>query len=327
MKQSRLWIGAGALGAAAIILVRRLLSKTDIRFNSLDPERAPDDDSQFIELQGLRVRVRMAGKGSPAVVLLHGFAASVFTWHKVFEALATYGTLIAFDRPAYGFTSRPIREKWNGRSPYSLEAQVDLTISLLDQFKIDRAILVGHSAGGTVATQTALSHPERVQSLVLISPAIYTDVPPPPGLHRLFDSSIMRFGGPLIARIAARFANPILNRAWHDPTRITAEIREGYLEPFRSEDWDKGMWEVARANRSAGLPHQIRMIQVPTLVVTGDDDHVVAVDGTKRLARELPNARLVVIADCGHIPQEERPHEFLDAVIPFIKSEPDDERR
>ncbi len=303
------------------------MSTTEIHFNSLDPELAPDDGSQFIDSQGLRVRVRMSGKGSPAIVLLHGFAASVFTWHKVFEALAANGTLIAFDRPAYGYTSRPVRAKWNGRSPYSLEAQVDLTISLLDQFRIDRAILIGHSAGGTVATLTALSHPERIQSLVLISPAIYSDLPPPLWLRRLFDSSVMRYGGPWIARIAARFANPILNRAWHDPTRITPEIREGYLEPFRSENWDKGMWEVARSNRSAGLRHQVRMLQVPTLVVTGDDDHVVAVDETKRLARELPNARLVLISDCGHIPQEERPQAFLDAVIPFVRSEPDDERR
>lgn len=320
MRRGHRWLGAVALSAAGALLARRWLPPTGIAFNSLDPEHALDDGSEFVDLNGLSVRTRVAGHGRPALVLLHGFAASTFTWHQVFTELSRLGTLIAFDRPAHGFTARPIQSKWGGRSPYSLEDQADLTIAILDHFGIDRAILVGHSAGGSVAALTALRHLNRVPSLILIAPAIYSDIPPPPWLRRIFGASLMRNVGPWIARTGARCAHPILNRAWHDSTRITAEIREGYFAPFRVTDWDKGMWEAARVNHSLGLRHQIGALRVPTLVITGDDDRVVPVAESRRLASELPDAKLEVIPDCGHIPQEEQPQLFLDAVIPFIRA-------
>ncbi len=320
MKLNRLWLGAAVLGGAAILFARRRLPAASVTFNSLDPERDLDDGSQFVDLQGLRVRTRVAGSGPTAIVLLHGFAASVFTWHRVFRQLSELGTVIAFDRPAYGFTTRPVEADWDGHSPYSLKAQADLTIAMLDHFGIDRAILVGHSAGGSVAVLTALRQPDRLQSLILISPAVYSDVPPPPWLRRIFDAALMRHVGPWIARTGARYANPILDRAWHDPSRINAETREGYFAPFRAKDWDRGMWEAARVNHSTGLRDQVGLLRMPVLVMTGDDDRVVPVTETQRLARELPDARLVVVPDCGHIPQEEQPRSFLDAVIPFIRA-------
>ncbi len=318
MKFSRLLIGAGALGTLGIVAARR--AGIDIAFDSLDPEQAVEDGSQFVDWCGVRVRTLSAGNGRPAIVLLHGFAASVFTWHRVFQPLSQLGTVVAFDRPAFGYTTRPVHHHWKGQSPYSLEAQADLTIAMLDHFKIDKAILVGHSAGGTVASLTAQNYPDRVESLILVAPAIYIDVPPPPWLRNLFDTSTMEHVGPWIARTLARYANPIMNRAWHDPRRITPDIRLGYVKPFATRNWDKGMWEAARANRSVGLGQRVGGLKMPTLVMSGDDDHVVPLTQTRQLAAELPHAKLSIIESSGHIPQEEQPQAFLDTVIPFIHS-------
>ena len=111
-----------------------------------------------------------------------------------------------------------------------------------------------------------------------------------------------------------------MNRAWHDPRRITPEIRDGYLRAFRSMNWDRGMWEAARANRAPGLQRKLASLTTRTLVITGDDDRVVPVKQTERLARELPNASLTVIPDCGHIPQEEQPEALFDILMRFIET-------
>jgi pimeloyl-ACP methyl ester carboxylesterase len=135
-----------------------------------------DADSRFVEISGLDVHYKAAGAGQPVLVLLHGFGASTFTWQEVTAPLSEVGTVLAFDRPAFGLTERPLPGEWEGDNPYSPENQADLTIALLDQFGIREATLVGHSAGGTVATLTALRHPQRIAALVLVAPAIYAGV-------------------------------------------------------------------------------------------------------------------------------------------------------
>ena len=93
-------------------------------------------------------------------MLLRGFGASTFSWREAVAPLAERGRVIAFDRPAFGLTERILRGDWNpdewpGGSPYTPEAQADLSIALLDALEIDEAVLVGHSAGGTVAMLAA----------------------------------------------------------------------------------------------------------------------------------------------------------------------------
>lgn len=320
MKLRRIVLATGAACIGVSLIALRRLPTIKIAFNSLDPERAIDDGSQFVDVRGLRVRTRVAGTGKPSIVLLHGFAASVFTWHNVFDELAKLGTVIAFDRPAYGFTSRPIDTDPARQDVYSMNAQVELTLAMLDHFGIDRAVLGGHSAGGTVAVATALVHPERVESLVLVAPAIYIDGAPPKWLHCVVGFSPMGRIGPRIARLIACFTLPIMRRIWHYPSLITPSIVEGYVKPFRVWNWDKAMWKAVRGIWPTHLPGKVGALRLPTLLVTGDDDRIVPVSQTQRAARDIPGAKLVIIPDCGHIPQEEQPEAFVEAVSEFVRS-------
>ncbi len=136
-------------------------------------EQLADPDSLFVEVDGLTVHYKRAGQGEPLFILLHGFGASLFSWREVMAPLSQSGTVIAFDRPAFGLTERPMPGEWQGESPYSAAAQVDLTLALMDTLDVPEAILVGNSAGGTIAMLTALRAPERVQALILVSPAVY----------------------------------------------------------------------------------------------------------------------------------------------------------
>jgi pimeloyl-ACP methyl ester carboxylesterase len=278
-----------------------------------------DLDGLFADLNGVKVYYKVAGEGRPAVVLLHGFAASLFSWREVIGPLAESHTVVAFDRPGFGLTERPLPGEWESQNPYGPEAQAGLTVALMDKLGIDRAVLVGNSAGGTVATLTALTYPERVQALVLVDPAIYHGGVQLPGVVRwLLSTPQARRVGPLFVRSIRSWGLEFARSAWHDPSKITDEIWDGYTKPLQAENWDRGLYEFSLASRWLGLDERLDEIQVPVLVVTGDDDRIVPTKQSIRLAGELPNAELVVVPNCGHVPHEECPEFFLAAVNDFL---------
>jgi len=281
-------------------------------------EQLADPDSHFVEVNGIQVHYKTAGEGEPVLVLLHGFAASVFSWREVMAPLAEEGTVIAFDRPAFGLTERPMPGEWQGENPYSPEAQADLTVGLLDALGVDKAILVGNSAGGTVSVLTALTHPERVEALVLVDPAIYSGGGSPVLVRPLLRTPQMRHLGPLFARAIREWGLDFGRSAWHDPSKLTDEIWEGYTKPLQADNWDRALWELTVASRSLNLEERLDELQLPILVITGDDDRIVPTEQSIRLAGELPNAELVVIPNCGHVPHEECPADFLQAVRGFL---------
>ncbi len=309
-----------ALGVLLVILlVGPFLVPVPPLEGTVPPEQLADPDSRFVEVNGVNIHYKMAGEGEPVFILLHGFAASIFSWREVMRPLSEWGTVVAFDRPGFGLTERPMPGEWQGRSPYAPESQADLTVGLMDVLGIERAVLVGNSAGGAVALLTALTYPERVEALVLVSPAVYVGGGTPGFLRPLFNTPQMRHLGPLIARQIQDWGVDFARSAWHDPSRITPEAWEGYARPLRAENWDRALWEVTRASRPLGLDKRLGEVRMPVLVVTGDDDRIVPTAQSIRLASEIPGAELVVIPNCGHIPQEECPEEFLRAVEEFIR--------
>jgi pimeloyl-ACP methyl ester carboxylesterase len=301
-----------------IVLVVPLLVPVPPLTNTQPPETLADADSLFIDVNGIRVHYKTMGAGEPVFILLHGFASSLFSWRDVMQPLSRYGAVIAFDRPAFGLTSRPMPGEWKGQNPYSLDAQVDLTLGLMDKLGVKRAVLVGNSAGGTIAALMALRHPERVQSLVLVSPAIYGGGGAPGIVTMLMKLPQLSRLGPLLTRQFAKSGEAFGRSAWHDPSKLTPEIWAGYKKPLQAQNWDRALWEFTRAGRPSGLSAQLRNLTLPVLVITGDDDRIVPTSQSIRLAGELPDARLVVIPESGHVAHEETPSAFMAAVSDFL---------
>jgi pimeloyl-ACP methyl ester carboxylesterase len=310
------------LGLSLCCLLVPLLIPVPPLEGTVRPEQLADPDSRFIDVNGLQVHYKMAGQGGPAVFLLHGFGASLFSWREVMAPLAEMGTVIAFDRPAFGLTERPMPGEWGAENPYTPEAQADLTVALLDELGVDKAVLVGHSAGGTIAVLTALRYPERVEALVLVDAAIYTQGGTPSWLRPLLLTPQVRRLGPLLVRSIVRWGEAVIRTAWDDPDKITVELLSGYKKPLQAENWDRALWEFTLASRPLGLVAQLDEIQVPALVITGDNDLIVPTEESARLAGELPSSDLVVIRDCGHVPQEEKREEFLQALTDFLGKPP-----
>jgi pimeloyl-ACP methyl ester carboxylesterase len=235
------------------------------------------------------------------------------------EPLSHRAVVLAYDRPAFGLTERPTR--WKGQNPYGADAQIDLLLAMVDALSIDQAILIGNSAGGSLALLAALRHPLRVKALVLVDPAIYLGSKAgflPGWMQPFLNIPPLHWIGPLLVRSIQKWGDEFARSAWHDPSRITDEIWRGYHLPLRAQNWDRGLWEFTIANNPLHLEQSFERIQVPTLVITGDDDRIVPTANSIRTSQEIQGAQLVVIPASGHIPQEEQPEAFMEAVNQFL---------
>jgi pimeloyl-ACP methyl ester carboxylesterase len=189
----------------------------------------------------------------------------------------------------------------------------------MDRWGVRSATLVGNSAGGTIAVLTALHFPERVSSLILVSPAIYESGGVPSWVRTVAALPQVRRVSPLLVRFLVGRLERSLPTAWHDPSKVGPDVLEGYKKPLQAENWDRAFWEFTLAGRALDLDKQLDRITQPTLVIAGDDDRWVPTAQSVRLSQELRNADLAVLPNCGHVPQEECPAEFLQAVSSFLQ--------
>jgi pimeloyl-ACP methyl ester carboxylesterase len=309
------------LAIAAAIVGGPLLVPPSTAPDTLPPRALADHDSRFDRFGGIDVHHKVAGDPShPTVVLLHHFYGNVATWRHVQPRLAEDHQVAAFDRPAFGLTERPPRSAWvDGRNPYTRAASVDITLDLLDELAADEAVLIGSSAGGTSALETYARAPGRVRALVLASPAITGDVGPPPFLRSVMRAPPLRRLGPrLVQRLAGDITLERVSGSWADPSRATTDDVAAYSAPMRVEGWDRGFWELFAAEEPPALSELLARIDVPTLVVSGDRDRVIAPRSNRRTAAAIPGAEYVELEGCGHTPQEECPERFLEVVRSFL---------
>jgi pimeloyl-ACP methyl ester carboxylesterase len=267
---------------------------------------APTD---FVEAAGVRLHVRDTGpRGAPAVILLHGFGASLHTWEPWAAQLSEHLRVIRYDLTGAGLTGV------DPTGDYTDERAMQLLLALMDRLGIARASIVGHSMGGRVAWRFAAEHPERVDRLVLVAPDgfaspgfEYDRKPDVPAVMEL-----MRYVLPkalLRMNLAPAYADPeklsddVVTR-YHD-LMVAPGVRGALLERLR---------QVVRRDPVAKLA----AIQAPVLLVWGEKDAVIPVTNAADYRKALKRSTLVTFPGVGHIPQEEAPVESLPAVRAFL---------
>jgi pimeloyl-ACP methyl ester carboxylesterase len=268
-----------------------------------------------IEGLGLALDVQKVGTGEP-LVMLHGFAASRFTWRSWITPLASRHTLYLVDLKGFGAAAKPKDARYG---PADLAEDV---LQLITRLDLQRVSIVGHSMGGGVALLTAMrladvGEGSRLTRLVSVAGTAYAQRLPP-FVARLRDPSTQLLLQLLPARWIVR---KVLNSIVYDPAVVTPELIEGYAAPLRP-------WAAKRAAALAAaqlvpdnldeLIARYRAIDVPALLVWGRNDPVVPLAIGERLAGELPRARLVVLERCGHVPMDELPEKTLHLVRDFL---------
>jgi len=282
------------------------------------PESLADAESKFIRLGSVNVRYKHRGERSPVFILLHGYLRTISSWHGIFPSFENIGSAIAYDRPAFGLSSRPMSGEWKGPSPYGYRAQAGMAIQLMDALDVDRAVLIGHGMGARIAALASLLYPQRVQRLVLVAPE--PSDRGRPAWQRLFMASpqMRRLGPVLLRNRVARQVEEVLANSWHQPDRIPEEMRREYENLLNVHDWDRGLWELARATESLDKKISLRTLRVPTLVVAGEKDTVADTARIVRIAAAIPHAHLALIPEAGNAPHEETPQAFMDALTEFL---------
>jgi pimeloyl-ACP methyl ester carboxylesterase len=270
-----------------------------------------------IQLCGYEVNyIERNPQGERLLVLLHGFGASTYSWRTVIDQLGEHDHVIAYDRPGFGETERPLA--WSGVNPYSLQGQVLLLSAVIGRFAAGRdVVLVGHSAGGQLAAHVVIHNPGKITGLILESPAIFT--PGPPHLATLMlRLPFLQKLGPRLVNGFARVGNKILFDSFYDKTKLTEQVIRGYERPMDIAGWQRGFWEFLKADKRTDVAKRLGEIDIPTFVVTGVHDQIVDVEDSMKVAERIAGHRIYLVPEAGHLAHEEQPEDFLRVVIKWL---------
>ncbi len=302
--------GDGAWIAAAIALgVSALLIRAKTR--AVESEYAPL--GQFIEVDGVRLHYVVRGEGEP-LLLLHGNGSSILDLDcsGLLDRAAERYQVIAFDRPGYGYSTRPRSTIWTA------EAQARLLHRALQQLGVRKPIVAGHSLGTQVAVSMALQFPDDVRSLVLMSGYYYPSMrfdavlSAPVALPVVGD--LMRYTvSPWIGRLMWRATAKLL----FAPSEITDSFRAypAWMS-LRPLTLRASAAEMALALMAAArLQKEYRDLRMPVVIMAGADDRYVSTGwNSVRLHRELPKSELTLAPGAGHMVHHIVPEEVMAAI-------------
>ena len=256
-----------------------------------------------------RISTLSAGSGDP-VVCLHGLGGTKASFLPTTAALAEDYRVIAMDLPGFGESGKPLRAAYD--APFFANS----VIALLDELGIERAHLIGNSMGGRVAIELGLLHPERVNRLAMLSPALawLRDR----RWRWLLQAPLPKLG--LIQPAPRAITEPIVrnlvpggNDGW------SAAGVDEFLRSYLSPRGRVAFYEAARniyldePRGEEGLWTRMKGLEAESLFVWGKQDRLVPIAFMKHVEEILPNARHLEL-DCGHVPQLEAPRRTHAAI-------------
>jgi pimeloyl-ACP methyl ester carboxylesterase len=283
-----------------------------------------------IEGQDLRMAFMDAspdGAEKGAVVLFHGKNFFGAYWKETIAVLTKAGyRVIVPDQIGFGKSSKPDIH-------YSFQLLVENTKRLLDSLGIRQAAVVGHSMGGMVATRFALMYPEFTTKLVLEDPIgleDYKEKAPYVSTEKLYEAQLAQTEEKIFSYMRAYHANP--KPEYDEYARVQAR-------QMASGEYRRLAWSAALTTQmiyEQPVAHEFPLVTPPTLLVIGLQDRtaigkdrvapeVAATMGNypelgRKVAKQIPNAKLLEIEQCGHIPHFEQPEKFHRALLEFLEA-------
>lgn len=268
---------------------------------------APAPESKQVEIFGQKIHYLEAGSASnPAVILLHGLGGDASNWAMTVPSLSGKYHVYALDQIGFGKSDKP-----------TTNYRVAMLVEFLDLFckklGIQKATLVGNSLGGWTAAAFAIAHPEKVDKIVLVCAAGY---------------SAKRWGGPEMTREVLAGLNAsttedikrLFGLIFYNKAMLTDQFAEMQLtNKFkRGDGYTVNSFIESIVRGEDLLDGKVKAIKTPTLVLWGKDDGLTPLGMGKAFAEDIPGAQLVVIDNCGHVPQLEKPADFNAALLKFL---------
>ncbi len=265
--------------------------------------------SKEVEIYGQKIHYQEAGSG-PNVILLHGLGGDTTNWVLTIPVLASKYHVYVPDQIGFGRSDKPIMN-------YRPATLVEFLNLFCKKLGIEKATIVGNSLGGWAAALFAITHPEKVEKLVLVTAAGY---------------SPKRWGGTEMTRDLLLTLNPsttadfrrTLNQVFYNKALITDQfVEQSFTNKLKKGDGYTINSFIDSILRGEDLlDDKVKTIKAPTLVIWGREDGLTPLALGEAFAQDIPGAQKVIIDQCGHVPQIEKALEFNAALIKFLAASP-----
>jgi pimeloyl-ACP methyl ester carboxylesterase len=265
-----------------------------------------------VQVDGLTIGYRELGDG-PAVLLLHGWPTSSYLWRDVMPPIAARNRVIAPDLPGFGVSDKPLDVTYDVAF---FERAID---GLLDALGVDRVGVAVHDLGGPIGVHWALRNPERVTALALLNTLLY------PQFHPSVIEAVSTLVDPARRdELTGRDGMAeLMKLALADERKGTEELLAAVHAPFESEEAREAL---AKAGTELGIDvfveieQRLPELRVPVRIVYGEQDRALPdiAETMARAARDLPQAQVTALPDCGHFLQEEEPEQVGELLAEFF---------
>ncbi len=269
----------------------------------------------FIEINGHEIYYQVhSDKGTP-LLLVMGLGGTSNSWNFQTEELKKYYKVITLDNRGCGQSSMPDQ-------PYSMEMYADDLAAILDQEKIDSAIIIGASMGGLITQEFYHKYPEKVKALILCC----TGVGPNDPEYVMADLKVINVlttEFPEDEKEQKKYLGEYIDVFYH---HTYYERNPGLLEWMHHKRTTKGQPEYAnRRQLESCFTHtpnspRLKNIKAPTLVIHAEDDIVWPLANATYLAENIKDAELYIMKEAGHMFFIEKPEEFNKAILDFLQS-------
>jgi pimeloyl-ACP methyl ester carboxylesterase/tetratricopeptide (TPR) repeat protein len=248
------------------------------------------------------IRIEYAERGpanGPAVIMLHGYSDSWFSFSRVIPLLPKEMRLIAVSVRGHGGSDKPA-------TGYAMDDLAGDVIQLMDVLKVERATVIGHSMGSFVARRLVALAPARVSSLVLTGAGIFARS----DSVEVMKSTIVTLTDPVDVQFIREF----------QLSTIARPVPDAFLERViaESQKLNANVWKQIYAGLT-GYKGEESAIACPTLVIGGDKDAVFSADDQERLAKAIKGASIVIVPGIGHALHWEEPERFVDELKTFVE--------
>jgi pimeloyl-ACP methyl ester carboxylesterase len=291
------------------------LRRADIPYDTLETVYSVPD-TQFMTLDdGLKIHFTDTGpQDRAAIVLVHGFSASLHTWDAWKTDLEMDYRVITLDLPGHGLS----------RAEDPAEAKISRFVSVVHEVTqdlgVDRFTLAGNSMGGNTAWSYALAHPETLDGLILVAasgwPEEAGEGDDSPFIFTLLSNPLARMVMKDLDMTS--FTRSGLEGSYTDQSFVTDELVERYVALSRAPGHRETLLAIMAGDRVPATQEAVAQIAVPTLVMWGRDDNLVPVSGAQKFADAIAGSDLVIYDNIGHLPQEENAAQSIEDVRSFM---------
>ncbi|MGB0522967.1 MAG: alpha/beta fold hydrolase [Flammeovirgaceae bacterium] len=270
--------------------------------------------SNFVQVNDTTVHYLTAGEGE-VVLLLHGWPTSSYLWRNIMPELAKTHQVIALDLPGFGKSDKKISDS------YSFRYYDDLISGFLTQLGIEQVTLGVHDLGGPIGLYWMVQHMAQVKRLILFNTLVYPEVSWAVKLFVLMT---------LLPGIRSWLSSAggikwVMNFGVHQNHKLSSADIQQYQEPFQALSARKTLLKTAQRLSPKGFQEIARKLPEfagPVQIIYGKNDKILpkVANTMSRVQKDLPQAQLVALANCGHFLQEDEPEQISEILTKFIES-------